>query len=65
MSDTPSKRVRKAERPDNLANFFAASPLRNSGLVFVRDKSPPRLPDFARARHKELPKDDEEDKSHS
>lgn len=37
---------RKNEAKGNLADFFAASPLRGSGLVVRRDKRPPRLPDL-------------------
>jgi prevent-host-death family protein len=33
---------RKTKRRGNLADFFAASPLRASGLVIERSKDPPR-----------------------
>lgn len=33
---------KKTERVGNLAEFFAASPLRGSGLMFRRNKSLPR-----------------------
>jgi prevent-host-death family protein len=33
---------RKTKRRGNLADFFAASPLRESGLVIERSKDPPR-----------------------
>jgi prevent-host-death family protein len=33
---------RRTARKGNLAAFFAASPLRNSGLVIERDRTPPR-----------------------
>jgi len=42
-----SKRSDKTlKHRDSLADFFAASPLRNSGLVLERDKCPPRAIDF-------------------
>ena len=33
---------RKTKRPDNLAQFFAGSPLRDSGLVVERSNDRPR-----------------------
>ncbi|MEA2929091.1 MAG: hypothetical protein QOG38_1519 [Hyphomicrobiales bacterium] len=40
---SPEEWQRKTERVGTLADFFAASPLRNSGLKIVRKKQPPRL----------------------
>jgi prevent-host-death family protein len=37
---------RKAHRPGNLAEFFAESPLRNSGLEVARTKDGPRETDL-------------------
>jgi prevent-host-death family protein len=37
---------RKAHRPGNLAEFFAESPLRNSGLEVERTKDGPRETDL-------------------
>jgi hypothetical protein len=35
------------KRVGTLADFFAAAPLRNSGLVIARGKCVPCVPDFA------------------
>ena len=40
---SPEEWQRKTERVGTLADFFAASPLRNSGLKIARKKQPPRL----------------------
>jgi hypothetical protein len=53
MSKRPDK-TRKHR--DSLADFFAASPLRNSGLVLERDKCPPRAIDFDDGSSSEGPK---------
>src|SRR5438045_318709 len=37
---------RKTKRTDNLAEFFARSPLRKSGLLVKRHKDPPRKIDL-------------------
>lgn len=39
---SPEEWQRKTERAGTLADFFAASPLRNSGLKIKRGKQPPR-----------------------
>ena len=39
---SPDEWRRKSERSGTLADFFSASPLRNSGLKIVRIKQPPR-----------------------
>jgi prevent-host-death family protein len=39
---SPDEWRRKSERSGTLADFFAASPLRNSGLKIGRMKQPPR-----------------------
>lgn len=37
---------RKTKRSGNLAEFFAASPLKNSGIDVERRQDPPRTPDL-------------------
>ena len=39
---SPEEWQRKTERAGTLADFFAASPLRNSGLKIKRGRQPPR-----------------------
>ena len=39
---SPEEWQRRGERNGTLADFFAASPLRNSGLTIARRKQPPR-----------------------
>jgi prevent-host-death family protein len=39
---SPDEWERKSKRVGNLADFFAASPLRGSGLMLARPKQPPR-----------------------
>ena len=39
---SPEEWERKTERAGTLADFFAASPLRNSGLRINRPRQPPR-----------------------
>ncbi len=39
---SPEEWKRKTDRVGTLADFFAASPLRNSGLRMTRKKKPPR-----------------------
>ena len=39
---SPDEWQRKTERVGTLADFFAASPLRGSGLKITRTKQPPR-----------------------
>jgi prevent-host-death family protein len=39
---SPEEWKRKTDRVGTLADFFAASPLRNSGLRMTRKKQPPR-----------------------
>lgn len=51
----------RSNRKGTLADFFAASPLRNSGLVVERKKDRPRVPDFETAeKGDELPPSDAE-----
>ena len=40
---SPDEWKSRTERVGTLADFFAASPLRNSGLKMTRKKRPPRL----------------------
>jgi hypothetical protein len=54
-----TNRGEKPLRRGTLADFFAASPLRNSGLMVEREKDAPRLPDFATTESKS-PSGDEE-----